>query len=93
MIEQNKSNDLLPDKNVSFYKQFNNSNIIKGIPKDQIIEKIKTVMDPEIPVNLYDLGLIYNINIDEKNNIDIEMTLTNPNCPVAGSMPEIRVLL
>ena len=45
-------------------------------------------MDPEIPVNLYDLGLIYNINIDEKNNIDIEMTLTNPNCPVAGSMPE-----
>ena len=88
MIEQKKLNDFLPDKNVSFYKQFNNPKIIKGIPKDQIIEKIKTVMDPEIPVNLYDLGLIYNINIDEKNNIDIEMTLTNPNCPVAGSMPE-----
>ena len=87
MIEQKKLNDFLPDKNVSFYKQFNNPKIIKGIPKDQIIEKIKTVMDPEIPVNLYDLGLIYNINIDEKNNIDIEMTLTNPNCPVAGSMP------
>ena len=88
MIEQKKLNDFLPDKNVSFYKQFNKPKIIKGIPKDQIIEKIKTVMDPEIPVNLYDLGLIYNINIDEKNNIDIEMTLTNPNCPVAGSMPE-----
>ena len=88
MIEQKKLNDFLPDKNVSFYKQFNNPKIIKGIPKDQIIEKIKTVMDPEIPVNLYDLGLIYNINIDEKNNIDIKMTLTNPNCPVAGSMPE-----
>ena len=88
MIEQKKPNDFLPDKNVSFYKQFNNPKIIKEIPKDQIIEKIKTVMDPEIPVNLYDLGLIYNINIDEKNNIDIEMTLTNPNCPVAGSMPE-----
>ena len=88
MIEQKKLNDFLPDKNVSFYKQFSNPKIIKGIPKDQIIEKIKTVMDPEIPVNLYDLGLIYNINIDEKNNIDIEMTLTNPNCPVAGSMPE-----
>ena len=88
MIEQKKLNDFLPDKNVSFYKQFNNPKIIKRIPKDQIIEKIKTVMDPEIPVNLYDLGLIYNINIDEKNNIDIEMTLTNPNCPVAGSMPE-----
>ena len=88
MIEQKKLNDFLPDKNVSFYKQFNNPKIIKGMPKDQIIEKIKTVMDPEIPVNLYDLGLIYNINIDEKNNIEIEMTLTNPNCPVAGSMPE-----
>ena len=88
MIEQKKLNDFLPDKNVSFYKQFNNPKIIKGIPNDKIIEKIKTVMDPEIPVNLYDLGLIYNINIDEKNNIDIEMTLTNPNCPVAGSMPE-----
>ena len=88
MIEQKKLNDFLPDKNVSFYKQFNNPKIIKGMSKDQIIEKIKTVMDPEIPVNLYDLGLIYNINIDEKNNIDIEMTLTNPNCPVAGSMPE-----
>ena len=45
-------------------------------------------MDPEIPVNLYDLGLIYNINIDDKNNIVVEMTLTNPNCPVAVSMPE-----
>ena len=88
MIEQKKLNDFLPDKNVSFYKQFNNPKIIKGIPKEQIIEKIKTVMDPEIPVNIYDLGLIYNINIDEKNNIVIEMTLTNPNCPVAGSMPE-----
>ena len=88
MIEQKKLNDFLPDKNVSFYKNFNNANITKEISKDQIIKKIKTVMDPEIPVNLYDLGLIYNINIDEKNNIVVEMTLTNPNCPVAGSMPE-----
>ena len=45
-------------------------------------------MDPEIPVNLYDLGLIYLIKVDNLNNISIEMTLTNPNCPVAGSMPE-----
>ena len=44
-------------------------------------------MDPEIPVNLYDLGLIYSIK-NNKNNIMIEMTLTNPNCPVAGQMPE-----
>ena len=45
-------------------------------------------MDPEIPVNLYDLGLIYNIDIDNMNNISIEMTLTNPNCPVAGTLPK-----
>ena len=88
MIEQKKLNDFLPDKNASFYKNFNNPKITKEISIDQIIKKIKTVMDPEIPVNIYDLGLIYNINIDEKNNIVIEMTLTNPNCPVAGSMPE-----
>ena len=88
MIEQKTINDFLPDKNVSFYKNFNNPKIIKEIPKDQVIEKIRTVMDPEIPVNLYDLGLIYDIKIDEKNNIVVKMTLTNPNCPVAGSMPE-----
>jgi FeS assembly SUF system protein len=88
MIEQKKLSDFLPDKNASFYKDFNNPKIIKRISKGQIIEKIRKVMDPEIPVNLYDLGLIYNINIDEKNNIVVEMTLTNPNCPVAGSMPE-----
>ena len=56
--------------------------------KDKIINEIKKIYDPEIPVNLYDLGLIYNIEIDQKNNILVEMTLTNPNCPVAGTMPE-----
>ena len=45
-------------------------------------------MDPEIPVNLYDLGLIYEIKINDNNDIKIKMTLTNPNCPVAGTMPE-----
>ena len=45
-------------------------------------------MDPEIPVNLYDLGLIYKVKVDSLNNVLIEMTLTNPNCPVAGTMPE-----
>lgn len=54
---------------------------------EQIIDRIKTVIDPEIPVNLYDLGLIYNIDIDEKGNIEILMTLTAPNCPVAGEIP------
>ena len=45
-------------------------------------------MDPEIPVNLYDLGLIYSIEINNENDVTIEMTLTNPNCPVAGTMPK-----
>mgnify|MGYP006106943997 FL=1 len=55
--------------------------------KNQVIEKIKQIYDPEIPVNIYELGLIYNIKIDEKNNVKIDMTLTSPNCPVAESLP------
>ncbi len=87
MIEKNLS-DFLPDKN-STYLKINKNFINSGkILKDDIIKCIKTVVDPEIPVNLYDLGLIYKINISNSNNIKIEMTLTNPNCPVAGSMPE-----
>ena len=55
--------------------------------KNKVIEKIKQIYDPEIPVNIYELGLIYNIKIDEKNNVKIDMTLTSPNCPVAESLP------
>ena len=80
--------DFLPDKNSGYLKIFENTNILTKIKKEQIIECIRTVMDPEIPVNLYDLGLIYEIKISDKNDIKIKMTLTNPNCPVAGSMPE-----
>ena len=80
--------DFLPDKNKSYYKSFENTNFINNINQQQIIECIKTVMDPEIPVNLYDLGLIYKIEINDKNDVKILMTLTNPNCPVAGTMPE-----
>ena len=80
--------DFLPDKNSSYKKKLNNKNITSKINKDQVIECIKNVMDPEIPVNLYDLGLIYEIKISNNNDIKIKMTLTNPNCPVAGSMPE-----
>ena len=57
------------------------------ILKDKVIEEIKKIYDPEIPVNIYELGLIYNINIDENNNVKIKMTLTTPNCPVAESLP------
>ena len=55
--------------------------------KNKIINEIKKIFDPEIPVNIYDLGLIYKIEVDEKNKVDIDMTLTSPNCPVAESMP------
>lgn len=48
---------------------------------------LRTVYDPEIPVNIYELGLIYNIDVDEHGVVDIEMTLTSPGCPVAGSLP------
>ncbi len=55
--------------------------------KDKIVEQIKKIYDPEIPVNIYELGLIYAINVDDKNNVKIIMTLTTPNCPVAESLP------
>ena len=56
--------------------------------KEKIIKEIKKVYDPEIPVNIYELGLIYKIDIDEKNNVKVDMTLTSPNCPVAESLPK-----
>ena len=87
MTEEKKLEDFLPNKNASYYKKFEFKNEASLINKEEIIECIKTVMDPEIPVNLYDLGLIYSIK-NNNNNVLIEMTLTNPNCPVAGQMPE-----
>ena len=80
--------DFLPNKNEVYFKKFNKVNIATKYEKNDIIAKIKTVYDPEIPVNIYDLGLIYNLKIDEQNNIEIKMTLTTPNCPVADSMPK-----
>ena len=55
--------------------------------KQKVIEEIKKIFDPEIPVNIYELGLIYKIEVDEKNNVTVDMTLTSPNCPVAESLP------
>ena len=80
--------DFLPKRNSTFYKKYKTIKNNDRLSKEVVIEKIRTVKDPEIPVNLYDLGLIYNVNIDINNNIVVEMTLTNPNCPVAGIMPE-----
>ncbi len=57
--------------------------------KDKIVEEIKKIYDPEIPVNIYELGLIYKIDIKDTNKVNIEMTLTTPNCPVAESLPKM----
>lgn len=54
----------------------------------KVIEKIKTVFDPEIPVNIYDLGLVYDVYITDNGDVQILMTLTSPSCPVAESLPE-----
>ena len=54
---------------------------------ESVVEACRTVYDPEIPVNIYDLGLIYTININDQNEAHITMTLTAPGCPVAGEMP------
>ena len=56
--------------------------------EEEIVTTIKTVFDPEIPVNIYDLGLIYEVSVNEEGKATIVMTLTSPNCPVAESMPE-----
>ncbi len=54
---------------------------------EEIVEAIRSVYDPEIPVNIFDLGLIYSIRIDGENAVEVDMTLTAPGCPVAGEMP------
>ena len=54
--------------------------------KDEVIKEIKKVYDPEIPVNIYELGLIYELEINDKNVVNVDMTLTSPNCPVADSL-------
>ena len=56
--------------------------------KNKVIEEIKKIYDPEIPVNIYELGLIYKVDVDAKNKVNIDMTLTSPNCPVAESLPK-----
>lgn len=61
--------------------------IDKAELNNAVVEALKSVYDPEIPVNIYELGLIYSVNIDENGKVDIEMTLTSPACPVAGTLP------
>lgn len=60
----------------------------KSILEEKITNVLKNVFDPEIPVNIYDLGLVYENNIDDEGNVKVIMTLTAPNCPVADSLPQ-----
>ncbi|MDX1837423.1 SUF system Fe-S cluster assembly protein [Legionella taurinensis] len=55
--------------------------------KDNAIAALKTVYDPEIPVNIYDLGLIYDVSVDDEHHVHVKMTLTTPGCPVAQTFP------
>ena len=56
--------------------------------REQIIEEIRKIYDPELPVNIYELGLIYDVQVENEKHAKIKMTLTTPNCPVAESLPK-----
>ncbi len=73
------------------YKAYAGENLQTGVKPEKlynIVEAIKTVYDPEIPINVYDLGLIYKIDQAENGNLHIDMSLTAPGCPVAGILPQ-----
>ena len=81
--------DFIPKTNSEgdiVYGEFSNQSSVK-LTTDEIIKKLSTIKDPELGINIYDLGLIYDIKIDEGNNVKITMTLTTVNCPVADSFP------
>ena len=81
--------DFLPKTNSDgeiIYGEFSNQSSVK-LTIDEIKKKLSTIKDPELGINIYDLGLIYDINIDKGNNVKIIMTLTTVNCPVADSFP------
>ena len=81
--------DFMPKTNSEgeiVYGKFSNQSSVK-LTTDEIIKKLSTIKDPELGINIYDLGLIYDIKIDEGNNVKITMTLTTVNCPVADSFP------
>lgn len=63
------------------------TSIEKSLLEGEVVEVLRTVYDPELPINIYDLGLIYDIRVDDDKNVQIVMTLTSPACPVAGTLP------
>ena len=81
--------DFMPKTNSEgeiIYGEFSSQSAVK-ITTNEIIKRLLTIKDPELGINIYDLGLIYDIQIDQSNNIKITMTLTTVNCPVADSFP------
>jgi FeS assembly SUF system protein len=63
------------------------NSIQRALLEGEVIESLRQVYDPELPVNIYDLGLIYGISVDHLGGVDVTMTLTSPACPVAGTLP------
>ncbi len=81
-------NEKLDNNKRVFFEEFDDQNNNHTVKKEDIISQLKEVFDPEIPVNIYDLGLIYEIGINDEKKVKIAMTLTSPNCPVAESLPQ-----
>ena len=84
LVEISFKPQLQHDNNSRLYNTFDKISICEN----DIISNLTNVYDPEIPVNIYDLGLIYDINISKGNNVFIKMSLTSPGCPVAGELPK-----
>ena len=97
--EKNNDNDQLNKQSEELNKtpeavntELSSSSVNKQELEEKIIQTLKTCYDPEIPVDIFELGLIYEIKIDDVANVNIKMTLTSPACPVAGSLPgEVEV--
>ena len=88
LLEQALSEEKMMDEpNVLTYEEEETPGLKEQILKEQIIAELRTIYDPEIPVNIYELGLIYRLDVDAKGHVDVDMTLTSPACPVAGTLP------
>lgn len=79
--------EVAPDADTNDAVDASAGGLSQEILKEQIVLALRTVYDPEIPVNVYDLGLIYNVDVDDKGMANVTMTLTNPGCPVAHTFP------
>lgn len=86
-LQDKIQNEVSTKENEISVEGTNNQKLDKQELEEKIIQVLKTCYDPEIPVDIFELGLIYEIKIDDEANVNIKMTLTSPACPVAGSLP------